>query len=100
MRKLEDRFEYELVLRNERAREKLPPYEPPPIPKKEVHFHGGMYYSKACLKWPLLKRPKVGFQDPLSLNAGQKYCRMLQSSAILTTFIKLPFSLRSLFCLF
>ena len=43
MRKLEDRFEYELVLRNERAREKLPPYEPPPIPKKEVHFHGGMY---------------------------------------------------------
>ena len=50
MRKLEDRFEYELVLRNERAREKLPPYEPPPIPKKEVHFHGGMYYSKTCVK--------------------------------------------------
>ena len=31
-------------------------------------------------------------QDQLSLNAGQKYCRMLQveHSAILSTFIKLP----------
>ena len=31
-------------------------------------------------------------QDQLSLNAGQKYCRMLQGehSAILSTFIKLP----------
>ena len=36
---------------------------------------------------------KIGFQDQLSLNAGQKYCRMLQEehSAILSTFIKLPF---------
>ena len=32
------------------------------------------------------------FEDRLSLNAGQKYCRMLQRehSAILLTFIKLP----------
>ena len=32
-------------------------------------------------------------EDQLSLNAGQKYCRMLQGehSAILLTFIKLPF---------
>ena len=39
------------------------------------------------------KRPKIGFQDRLSLNAGQKYCRMLQgeNSALLFTFIKLPF---------
>ena len=29
------------------------------------------------------KMPKTGFQAQLSLNAGQKYCRMLQ--------IKLPF---------
>ena len=38
-------------------------------------------------------RPKNGFQDLLSLNAGQKYCRMLQweHSAILSTFVKLPF---------
>ena len=35
----------------------------------------------------------MDFQDRLSLNAGQKYCRMLQGehSAILSTFIKLPF---------
>ena len=39
-------------------------------------------YSKACVKRPLSKRPKIGFQDQLSLNADQKY--------ILLTFIKLP----------
>ena len=50
-------------------------------------------YSKICLKRPLSKRPKNGFQDQLSLNVGQKYCRMLQEehSAILSTFIKLLF---------
>ena len=50
-------------------------------------------YSKTCLKRPLKKKIKIGFQDKLSLNAGQKYCRMLQGehSAILSTFIKLPF---------
>ena len=34
-----------------------------------------------------------GFQDQLSLNAGHKYCRMLQweHSAILLTYIKLLF---------
>ena len=53
-------------------------------------------YSKTCVKWPLTKRPKLGFQDQLSLNAGQKYCRMLQGehSAILWTFIKLPFVIK------
>ena len=47
--------------------------------------------SKTCVKQPLSKRQKNGFQDLLSLNAGQKYCRMLQweHSAILLTFIKL-----------
>ena len=37
------------------------------------------------------------FQDQLSLNAGQKYCRMLQGehSAILSTFIKLPFVIKT-----
>ena len=52
-----------------------------------------LIYSKTCVKQPLSKRPKIGFQDQLSLNAGQKYCRMLQGehSAILSTFIKLPF---------
>ena len=42
-------------------------------------------YSKTCLKRPLIKKMKVGFQDQLSLNIGQKYFRMLQGehSAIL-----------------
>ena len=46
-------------------------------------------YSETCLKWPL----KVATQDRLSLNAGRKHCRMLQGehSAMLSTFIKLPF---------
>ena len=35
------------------------------------------------------KKFKIGFQDRLSLNVGQKYCRMFHS-AILSTFIKLP----------
>ena len=37
-----------------------------------------------------LKKIKNWFQDQLSLNAGQKYCRM-QHSATLLTFIKLSF---------
>ena len=49
-------------------------------------------YSKTCVKRPLTKRSIIGFQYQLSLNAGQKYCRMLQGehSAILSTFIMLP----------
>ena len=51
-------------------------------------------YSKTCHKRPLKKKTKNWFQDRLLLNAGQKYCRMLQweHSAILSTFIKLPFA--------
>ena len=51
-----------------------------------------LLYSKTCVKQPLSKRPINGFQDRLSLNAGQKYCRMLQRehSAIISIFIKLP----------
>ena len=53
-------------------------------------------YSKTCVKQQLSKRPQIGFQDQLSLNAGQKYCRMLQAehSAILSTFIKLFFVIK------
>ena len=49
--------------------------------------------SKACLKLSLKKKTKIGFQDRLPLNAGQKFCKMLQRehSAILLSFIKLPF---------
>ena len=63
-----------------------------------------MHYSKTCLKQPLKKNIKIGFQNRVSLNAGQKYCRMLQGehSAMLSTFIKLPFYIKTLilFCLF
>ena len=54
-------------------------------------------YSKTCLKRPLKKDQKIGFQDRILLNAGQKYCRMLQRehSAILSTFIKLLFTIKT-----
>ena len=50
-------------------------------------------YIKTCVEWSLSKKTKIGFQDQLLLNAGQKYCRMLQGehSAILLTCIKIPF---------
>ena len=59
-------------------------------------------YSKTCLNWSLKKNTKISFQNQISLNAGQKYCRMLQGedSAILSTFIKLPFVFLDLFSLF
>ena len=54
-------------------------------------------YSKTCVKRPLSKRQKFGFQDQLSQNAGQEYCRMLQGehSAMLSAFIKLPFVVKT-----
>ena len=43
-----------------------------------------------------LKKTKFGFQGQLLLNAGQEYCRMLpQHSAIISTFIKLPFVIKN-----
>ena len=45
-----------------------------------------MEYSETCLKGPLKKKLKIGFQDRLLLNAGQKYCRMLQRVAFCNTF--------------
>ena len=49
-------------------------------------------YSRTCVK-----SPKICFQCQLSLNAGQKYCRMLkrEHSAILSAFIKLPFVIKT-----
>ena len=56
-----------------------------------------MEYSKTCVKRPLSKKTKIGFQDQLLLNAGQKFCRMLQGehSALLLTFIKLSFVIKT-----
>ena len=50
---------------------------------------------KTCVRQPLSKRPKIGFQDQLWLNAGQR--------SILQYFwhsLSYHLSLRSLFCLF
>ena len=53
-------------------------------------------YSKTCLKRPLKKKTKIGFQDRLSFNADKKYCRTLQES-ILQYFgpsLSLPFVIK------
>ena len=59
-------------------------------------------YSKTCVKQPLSKWQKIGFQDQLSLNAGQKYCRMLQGEILqyFRPLLSYHLTLRSLFCLF
>ena len=68
------------------------------VAKKQV-----LLYSKLYEKRQLSKRPLIGFQDQISLNAGQRYCRMLplelplEHSAILLTFIKLPFVIKIFF---
>ena len=61
------------------------------VSKDKRRINQKLRYSKTCVKRPLSKRPKIDFRDQLSLNAGQKYCRMhhLDHSAILSTFIKL-----------
>ena len=61
-----------------------------------------LQYSKTCLKRPLKKGPKFAL-DRSSLNACQKYCRMLlesilqylEHSTILSTFIKLQFVIKT-----
>ena len=61
-----------------------------------------MTYSKTCVKGPSSKRPNIGFQDQLSLNAGQKHCRILslEHSAKYWPSLSYHLSLKSLFCLF
>ena len=55
------------------------------------------YTVKPVLSGHSKRTPKIVFYYRLSLNAGQKYCRMLQGehSAILLTCIKLPFSIKT-----
>ena len=57
---------------------------------------------KTVLKGHSKRRPKIGFQDRLSLNEGQKYCWMLQESILQYFWPSLSYhwSLRPLFCLF
>ena len=59
-----------------------------------------MVTEKPVLSMHSKRIPKIGFQDWLPLNAGQKYCRMLQES-ILQNFrpsLSYHISLRPLFC--
>ena len=58
---------------------------------------------KPVLSDHVKRRQKRGIQQGLSLNVGQKYCRMFQGehSAIISAFIKLPFVIKIfLLCLF
>ena len=55
------------------------------------------HVSKTCLEQPLKKKAKIGFQDRLSLNACQKYCRMLKYFEPSSSY---HLSLRPLFCPF
>ena len=61
-------------------------------------------YSKTCIKRLLKMKTKIGFQDRLSLNAGQKDCRMLQESILQYFRPSLSYhtcmSVRYVFCLF
>ena len=68
---------------------------------KHVPMHANLIliaYNKTCVKRPLSKSPNIGFQDQISLNADQKYCRILQGehSAIFSIFIKVPFAIKIL----
>ena len=66
--------------------------------KLNLYVCNVVIYRNTCLKPPFKKKAKIGFQDQLSLNTGQKYCRILQRehSAIPLTFIKLPFAIRTI----
>ena len=57
----------------------------------------GSIIVKPVLSGHPKRRPKIGFQDQLWLNAGQKYCRILEGehSAILSAFINLPFAIKT-----
>ena len=61
-----------------------------------------LYIEKPALSGHSKRRPEISFQDRLSLNAGQKYCRMLQESILQYFWPSLSYhlSLRPLFCLF
>ena len=61
-----------------------------------------LMFSKTCVKRPISKIPKNGFQDELSLYAGQKYCRMLQRehSAIFLPSISYCLSIRFFLSIF
>ena len=68
-------------------------------PVRIMHEMTWWDYDKTCLKRPL-KRSKIAFQDWLSRNEGQKYCRMLSWSILQYFRLSLSYhlSLRPMFC--
>ena len=64
------------------------------------HYDSGTV--KPVLSGQSKRTPKIVFQYRLSLNAGQRYCRMLplEHYAIHATFINLPFSIKFVLSLF
>ena len=57
-------------------------------------------YSKTCRKRPLRKKTKNGFNDQLSLTAGQKNCRRAFCNTFDHHQASYHLSIRPLFCLF
>ena len=75
------------------------PYEMPHSVQKRTNYRELCYwdtkyylyqticaYSKTCVKQPLSKRQKIGFQDRLLLNAGQKVLQNAPSWTFCNTF--------------
>ena len=64
----------------------------------KTKYHVLAHKVKPVLSDHSKRTSNIGFQYRLSLNAGKKYCRMLQRehSAILLTSIKLSFSIKTL----
>ena len=55
------------------------------LKKTGTNYH--LMQVKSIAEYSVSKRHEIGFHDQLSLNAGQKFCRMLnEHSAILSTF--------------
>ena len=70
--------------------------------KKYYAYFQTVQYSKICNQRPLKKKTKIGFQEQSSINAGQKYYRILSWSILqyVRPSLSYPISLRPLFCLF
>ena len=64
-------------------------------------YENNLEEAQTCVKQPLSIKTIKCFSIKLSLNAGQKYCRMLQRkhTAILSTFIKLLVVIKAI-CIF
>ena len=63
---------------------------------QELEVWSLYHLQQNLCKTATLKKPQNWFSILISLNAGLRYCRMLQGehSAILSTFIKLPFVIK------